>query len=89
MNVLYVEKDPYAVRSFLCKLIPILYGSFLYTTTYGSFLCTKFPILYGSFLCTKPPIYMGPSYVLLHPFYIRWSLYIKSQKSLPNANKHM
>jgi len=31
-------------------------------------------ILYGSFLCTKPPIYMGPSYVLLHPFYIRWSL---------------
>ena len=61
---------------FLCKLIPILYGSFLCTTTYGSFLCTKFPILYGSFLCTKPPIYMGPSYVLLHPFYIRWSLYI-------------
>ena len=51
-----------------CKLIPILYGSFLCTTTYGSFLCTKFPILYGSFfmykasyiygsiLCIAPPI---------------------------------
>ena len=33
-------------------------------------------ILYGSFLCTKPPIllYMGPSYLLLCPFYVRWSL---------------
>ena len=31
--------------------------------------------LYVSFLYTKPPIYMGPSYVLLHPFYIRWSIY--------------
>ena len=45
---------------FLCKLIPILYGSFLcklMPILYGSFLCTEFPILYGSFLCTKPPIY--------------------------------
>ena len=32
------------------------------------------PSVYGSFLCNKPPIYMGLSYVLLHPFYIRWSL---------------
>ena len=29
-----------------------------------------------SFLCTS--YYMGPFYVLFHPFYIRWSLYIVS-----------
>ena len=35
----------------------MLYGSFLCTISYGSFVCMKFPILYGSFLCTKHPIY--------------------------------
>ena len=43
--------------------MPVYMGLSYVTTTYGSFLCMKFPIPYRYFLCTKPPIYMGPSYV--------------------------
>ena len=75
-NVLHVEKYHYTI--YICNLIHIPYGSFLCTTTYEFFLCMKFPILwlYECLLCTKPPTYPGPSYVLLHPFYIRWPGYI-------------
>ena len=31
--------------------------------------------IWVSFMYKASYIYMGPSYVLLHPFYIRWSLY--------------
>ena len=37
INVLYVEKDPYTVRVILCKLIPVLYGSFYVLLLMGLF----------------------------------------------------
>ena len=43
INALYVKKDPYTIRVFLCELIPVLYRSFLCTTTYGCFFMYEVP----------------------------------------------
>ena len=64
INVLYAEKDPYTIRVFLCKPIPILYGSFLCTTIVCLLVYEVSHIAIIIYVATKPLVHTGPSYIL-------------------------